>query len=223
MLNPRREVGKSLDIIKAPKQKPVTPATVMSHERERDKNEFFESAAAQEHHDPLIFYLILGLCAIVLLIVLSVVLIYRSTKNSSVGEGGEATGQTAETPSSDTVQTEPAATEPAADTSKEATEPTAPTASAIDKTQVKIRIVNGNGRNGEAALIAKALKDDGFTQITTGNALSRYKTTVIYYQTGKLLEAQAVESVVKAKYKTSLLESGSVVKSNDVLVALGNE
>jgi cytoskeletal protein RodZ len=222
--NPRREVGKSLDIIKAPKQKPVTPNTVMNHERERDKNEFFESAAVQERSDPLMFYLILGLCAIVLLVVLSVAMIYRSIKNPTADTSAETTSQTAtEASSQEAVQTEPAATDATAKPAEEATTPAAATP-AIDKTQVKIRVVNGNGRNGEASLVAKALKDDGFTQITSGNALSRYKTTVVYYKTGKLPEAQAVENIVKAKYKTSLLEdTTNTTKDNDVLVALGNE
>jgi hypothetical protein len=84
-------------------------------------------------------------------------------------------------------------------------------------------VVNGNGRSGEAQLMKEALEEDGFVNITVGNALSRYATTVIYYNSGKLEEAQAVEKIVSNKYQTTLLESPSVTKDNDVLVALGNK
>ena len=175
----------------------------------------------------MVFYLILGLCAIVLLVVLSVVLIYRgSRRNSPSSEAVTATTTDTATDTSATSQTDQTvtdtATAPAADTST-STSQAAATPPAIDKANVQVRVVNGNGRNGEAALMAKALNDAGFTKVTTGNALSRYKTTVVYYKTGKLAEAQAVEIVIKAKYKTSLLENPSIVKTNDVLVALGNE
>ena len=223
---PRRDVGKSLDIIRAPKQKTVTPENVNDNSRERERGEFFEQHQA-EKNDPMVFYLILGLCAIVLLVVLSVVLIYRgSRRNSPSSEAVTATTTDTATDTSATSQTDQTvtdtATAPAADTST-STSQAAATPPAIDKANVQVRVVNGNGRNGEAALMAKALNDAGFTKVTTGNALSRYKTTVVYYKTGKLAEAQAVETVIKAKYKTSLLENPSIVKTNDVLVALGNE
>src|SRR3990167_9681851 len=221
---PRRDVGKSLDIIRAPKQKTVTPENVNDNSRERERGEFFEQHQA-EKNDPMVFYLILGLCAIVLLVVLSVVLIYRgSRRNSPSSEAVTATTTDTSTDTSATSQTDQTvtdtATTPATDTASSDTQAAAP---AIDKANVLVRVVNGNGRNGEAALMAKALNDAGFTKVTTGNALSRYKTTVVYYKTGKLAEAQAVETVIKAKYKTNLLENPSIVKTNDVLVALGNE
>ena len=62
-------MGKSLDIIRAPKQKTVTPENVNDNSRERERGEFFEQHQA-EKNDPMVFYLILGLCAIVLLVVL---------------------------------------------------------------------------------------------------------------------------------------------------------
>lgn len=220
-------MGKSLDIIRAPKQKTVTPGTVNDASREKEQGEFFEQHQA-EKSDPMVFYLILGLCAIVLLVVLSVVLIYRGSRRSSPSsEATTATTADTATDTSATSQTDQtvtdAATAPATDTASSDAQTAASTAPAIDKANVQVRIVNGNGRNGEAALMAKALNDAGFTKVTTGNALSRYKTTVVYYKTGKLAEAQAVETVIKAKFKTSLLENPSIVKTNDVLVALGNE
>jgi len=219
-------VGKSLDIIRAPKQKTVTPGTVTDASRDKEQGEFFEQHQA-EKNDPMVFYLILGLCAIVLLVVLSVVLIYRGTRRSNPSSDTATTTSDTATGSSATSQTDQTVTDasatPAADTAASDTQAAASPAPAIDKASVKVRVVNGNGRNGEAALMAKALNDAGFTKVTTGNALSRYKTTVVYYNSGKLSEAQAVETVIKAKYKTSLLENPSIVKTNDVLVALGNE
>ncbi len=219
-------MGKSLDIVKAPKQKPVTPSTVADNTRDRPAGEFFEGNQPEEKSDPMIFYLIIGLCAIVLMVVLTVVLIYRNTRadNSpatTTNAGEAATEDTASTTKTDQTVTD--TTAPATTDSTATSQTAAQTPPQVDKASVKIRIVNGNGRNGEASLMAQALKADGFTQITTGNALSRYKTTVVYYNTGKVAEAQAVETIIKAKYKTSLLENPGITKTNDVLVALGNE
>lgn len=219
-------MGKSLDIVKAPKQKPVTPSTVTDNTRDRQPSEFFEGNQQEEKSDPMIFYLIIGLCAIVLMVVLTVVLIYRNTRPSSNEQAATTTDNSTPQETTATTETDKTVTDtatPATTDSAATSQATAPTPTPVDKASVKIRIVNGNGRNGEASLMAQALKADGFTQITTGNALSRYKTTVVYYNTGKLAEAQAVEAIIKAKYKTSLLENPSITKTNDVLVALGNE
>lgn len=219
-------MGKSLDIIKAPKQKDVTPRTIGDNGREKDKDRFFDTERNQEHSDPLLFYLILGLCAIILLVALSVWLIYKSF-NSTPQEETTTTEETqdtvksksedgatiTETTTTDTTTTTSEAPKPAEDT------PTA--TNEIDKASVKLRIVNGNGRSGEAGLMKTALEDDGFTNISTGNALSQYSTTVVYYNTGKIAEAKAVDAIVSQKYETSLLEDPSITKDNDVVVALG--
>lgn len=219
-------MGKSLDIIKAPKQKDVTPRTIGDNGREKDKDRFFDTERSQEHSDPLLFYLILGLCAIILLVALSVWLIYKSFNSTSTPTEETTTEETdtvktksedgatiTETTTTDTTTTTSEAPKPAEDT------PTA--TSEIDKASVKLRIVNGNGRSGEAGLMKTALEDDGFTNISTGNALSQYSTTVIYYNTGKIAQAKAVDAIVSQKYETSLLEDPNITKDNDVVVALG--
>lgn len=219
-------MGKSLDIIKAPKQKDVTPRTIGDNGRERDKDRFFDTERNQEHSDPLLFYLILGLCAIILLVALSVWLIYKSF-NSTSQEDTTTTEETQETVKSKSEDgatiTETTTTDTTTTTSEapETTEDTPTATSEIDKASVKLRIVNGNGRSGEAGLMKTALEDDGFTNISTGNALSQYSTTVVYYNTGKIAEAKAVDAIVSQKYETSLLEDPSITKDNDVVVALG--
>lgn len=212
-------MGKSLDIIKAPKQKPITPQNVGSKDREKDKGQFFDTPRHEENSDPLLFYLILGLCAIILLVALSVWLIYKSFTGDGNSTSTETTSVTADTNAGVTDASGSDTTTGAA--VETTTSTTSSTSSEVDKASVKVRIVNGNGRSGEASLMKQALEDDGFKDITTGNALSQYSTTVIYYNTGKLAEAKAVEAVVSSKYETSLLESPSVAKDNDVLVALG--
>lgn len=207
-------MGKSLDIIKAPKQKPVTPRDIGDNGREKDKDSFFETPRKEEHSDPLLFYLILGLCAIILLVALSVWLIYKSFNKPAEQPAATGTESTTSTTSSEAATTDQAATETAQQTTGSAS-------SNIDKAAVKIRIVNGNGRNGEANLMKTALTDDGFKNITTGNAASRYATTIVYYNTGKIAEAKAVEKIIASKYETSLMEDPNITKDNDVVVALG--
>lgn len=213
-------MGKSLDIIKAPKQKPITPNTLGNNDREKDKDKFFDTPRREEHSDPLLFYLVLGLCAIILLVALSVWLIYKSFNQSSSKSDETKTESTTSTTSDSAAVTDKSTTEEKTtptETTKETTD------SSVNKAEVKIRIVNGNGRNGEAALMKTALEDDGFKNITTGNAASRYSTTLIYYNTGKIAEAKAVEKIISAKYKTSLMEDPNITKSNDVVVALGEK
>lgn len=205
-------MGKSLDIIKAPKQKPVTPKNVGDRTHEQDKDSFFNSQPKEEKSDPLLFYLILGLCAIILLVALSVWLIYRSL-----------TGAGNSTSSSSTTPTTQASTSQTATDTTSTTSTTSSESATVDKASVKVRVLNGNGRSGEASLVAESLKDDGFANITTGNAASRYAATVIYYNTGKLAEAKAVQKVVSSKYEPTLKEDSNITKTNDVVVALGDK
>lgn len=209
-------MGKSLDIIKAPKQKPVTPNNVGDRTHEQDKDSFFNSEPKQEKSDPLLFYLILGLCAIILLVALSVWLIYRSL--SGAGNSTSSSTSTSQSAKADDSKKEAPASSSTTTTSADESATTT-----VDKSSVKVRVLNGNGRSGEANLISQALKDDGFVNITTGNAAGRYSTTVIYYNTGKLAEAKAVEKVVSSKYEPTLKEDSSIAKTNDVVVALGDK
>jgi cytoskeletal protein RodZ len=217
-------MGKSLDIIRAPKQRPVHKETVFDTQHEPDKDNFFNTPTEPERTDPFIFYLALGLCSVILLVVLSLWLIFF--KNKSVDTTDTTTPAVIEqntsagniTASTDTNQ-------PVADTTSAATPeltPPAPTAT-IDKAAVKVRVVNGNGRSGEATTMKQMLSDAGFTDISAGNASSRYATTVIYYQSGQIEAAKAINEIVATKYQTELVENNSVAKSYQVVVALGNK
>ncbi|MBP6930317.1 LytR C-terminal domain-containing protein [Patescibacteria group bacterium] len=215
-------MAKSIDIIKAPKQKPVTPGDIASNRRESDKGAFFDQPRHENKPDTLNYYLLLAVCALVLLVVLAGWLIYKQlTGEDSRNQNDSTTTAQEETPNETANIDGDTATKVALNETPAVT-PTTP-ASTIDKASVKVRVVNGNGRSGEAQLMKEALEEDGFVNITVGNALSRYATTVIYYNSGKLEEAQAVEKIVSNKYQTTLLESPSVTKDNDVLVALGNK
>ncbi|HOE74907.1 MAG TPA: LytR C-terminal domain-containing protein [bacterium] len=217
-------MAKSIDIIKAPKQKPVSPKDIANNRRESDKGAFFDRPRHESKPDVLNYYLILAVCALLLLVVLAGWLIYKQlTSEGEVSQHEEIT-TTQEEPSNETAKINgDSSTKVTLNETPPATTPTTTQAPTVDKANTKVRVVNGNGRSGEAQLMKDTLKADGFTNITVGNALSRYATTVIYYNSGKLAEAQAVEKIVASKYQTSLLESPSVVKDNDVLVALGNK
>jgi hypothetical protein len=51
-----------------------------------------------------------------------------------------------------------------------------PSATAADKTSTKISVLNGTGVAGEAGILSQALKDLGYTNVTTGNASTQNAT-----------------------------------------------
>jgi hypothetical protein len=66
------------------------------------------------------------------------------------------------------------------------------------------------------------LEQAGFTVSTIGNANNQtYQTTVVYYQTGYLAQAQMVEAAL-SKYSVSLQES-SIASPDQVLVVMGQK
>lgn len=133
------------------------------------------------------------------------------------------TSTTTSTPSPTTATTTPT---PSATTIPTAT-PTpssSPTASpnSISKSSISIRVLNGTTIAGLAATGRSVLEQAGFTVRTIGNANNQtYQTTVIYYQTGYLAQAQMVEAALN-KYSVSLQES-SIASPDQVLVVMGQE
>jgi len=222
-------MGKSLDIIRAPKQRPIHKETVFDTQKEPDHDNFFNTPSEPERTDPFIFYLVLGLCSVILLVVLSLWLIFFKNKSAdSVDTNTITTNQAVEnstigniTATSETKPESSDSVSPEVTTTPDLTPPT--TTSTLDKASVKVRVVNGNGRSGEATTMKQLLSDDGFTNISAGNASSRYASTVIYYQSGQLEAAEAVDAIVSTKYETELVENNSVAKSYQVVVALGTK
>jgi cytoskeletal protein RodZ len=100
------------------------------------------------------------------------------------------------------------------------TSSTAPS-SAIDKSSIIIKILNGNKRTGEAAALKEKMEADGFKIESTGNAKSTYETTIVYYKKGKESQANLVKEFLAKTYQTKTEENNDLVGSADVLIVLG--
>ena len=91
-----------------------------------------------------------------------------------------------------------------------ATSSAAPTTPAVPLTvapdQIRVRVANGTGRAHLAVQTAVALKGDGFTATTAGNA-AKTATTTVFYGTGKADSARTLAAAVPGAVvalKTSL-------------------
>jgi len=134
-----------------------------------------------------------------------------------------STTATATPAASPTPTATPSATATPTATPAATTTPTAtPTpSSSVDKKSVTLRVLNGTTKAGAASTGKTILEQAGFTVRTIGNAQHQnYTSTVIYYQTGKQAEAQAVQSAL-SKYKSTLQESSGLASPDMVLVVLG--
>jgi len=130
-----------------------------------------------------------------------------SEENNSPSSSTETT----ETENTDTVEPQPTTTEPSNETAS------------FDKSALSIRVLNGNGVNGSAAVLADILRADGYTIAEVTNA-SRftYENTTIYYGTGKLEAAEAVK-VLLSDYSVLSYENPTVVANYDLIIVTGKE
>lgn len=128
------------------------------------------------------------------------------------------------TSTSSSTSTTPTTTTPAATTTPATTTPTTSTVAAtqtIDKSTISLSVLNGNGITGSADAVADILKAAGFNPTNITNARKfTYTDTIIYYQTGKLAEAQLVEDTLSTR-TTSLEESNTIAGKYHVLVVVG--
>ena len=118
----------------------------------------------------------------------------------------------------ETPKTTPTAT-PSPSASATAT-PT-PSSSATVNSKITIRVLNGTTVAGAAAKARDYLTTAGLSVRTIGNATHQdYSSTVIYYQTGYISEAQSVQAALKTHYSITLQES-SLADPDMVLVVIG--
>ncbi len=97
-----------------------------------------------------------------------------------------------------------------------------PTPGAVDNASVTLRVLNGSTTTGAAGKAATALTSAGFKVRTTGNAKTQnYPATIVYYQTGRLAEAQAVQNAL-TRYSVTLQES-SLADPDMILVVIGKK
>lgn len=123
-------------------------------------------------------------------------------------------------PSPSTEATTEATATPSPEATTEATATPTPTTTAVEKSSVTLRVLNGTTQAGAAASAERTLEEAGFTVRTIGNATNQnYETTTIYYQTGRAQEAALVkEGLGNAN---AVLEESSLADPDMVLVVIG--
>jgi hypothetical protein len=94
----------------------------------------------------------------------------------------------------------------------------------IDKQSFSIRILNGNGVAGEAAVLKKDLEGKGFKVGTIGNAQAKYETTLVYYLSDKKKEAELVQSNLTGRTVELKESKASLIgKDYQILVVMGKK
>lgn len=101
--------------------------------------------------------------------------------------------------------------------------PTSAVAPAVNKTAISIKVLNGNGVPGAARKVKNILEQAGFKVSATGNAQSRYNSTVIYFQTNKKTEAELIQKTLTNNYQVSIEENNAVASSTNLLVVVGGK
>lgn len=182
----------------------------------------------------------LKIIIIVLTILLAIILIKQNIKAIyeyiGLGEllGEEKTSDTSANPyeslSTDyTTKTSPAETTPSAGTGNTAAESsvaassTAPAVSttSLDKTLIKVSILNGNGIKGSAAGVKTALETAGYTISNLSNAkVFTYTNTKIYHKTGKSDYAKDIKKTLSDR-TVEIEESNSIAGSYDLVIVVG--
>ncbi len=90
----------------------------------------------------------------------------------------------------------------------------------VDKSKVRIDVLNGNGIAGSAKEIADLLERSGFNVRNIGDAdRYDYPRTIIHYKPGHKDVAQLVAEQIKTKYSAILREDSSI--QADIIVILG--
>jgi hypothetical protein len=95
-----------------------------------------------------------------------------------------------------------------------------PTPATTTKSNITLRVLNGTTTAGAASVAKSTLEKNGFTVRTVGNALHQnYLSTIIYYKTGNLAEAQLVQQGLTG-YSATLQESTELASPDQVLVVV---
>ena len=100
-------------------------------------------------------------------------------------------------------------------------ETTSTTVTTIDRASQSISVLNGNGISGSAKVVKTTLETAGFSVSHVGNALKfSYLNTEIFYNTGKIAEAEDMKSVLTSR-TVEIFENSSVAGNYDIVVVVG--
>lgn len=205
---------KQLDIMKPEEDSP-------EQERERvHEHHSDEFITTNEKKSGGYFYLVLGIIAIVVSVAASLFVLYQDKLPSIFGWGKN----TKESPTATVTET----ISPTTSSTTEASSATSstPNMPSTDYSSKVIRVVNGNGINGEASRVASILKSDGFNIKSTDNAKRNYSVTTIYYKSSEDSGlANAIKGSLPSEYSNAeIAESSTITGANyDCIVALGSQ
>lgn len=196
-------MAKSLDII--------DPKKDLKSPDQDEREEVFEQRPQRSSGG--IFYLVLGIIALVVAVAVALYILYRDSNPSATTENSPVSSVIASqssvvSPTSSVAITTPS---PATDTIT------------FKYTNQQIRIANGNNISGEAAKVKKILEEAGFKIASVGNASRTYSESIVYYKSGQQDLAEALKDAIKGSYAASIKEDNSVVGSYDAVVVLGSK
>lgn len=115
-------------------------------------------------------------------------------------------------------------TSPSTQSENVTTTPVAETVSpTIDKTAIKIEVLNGNGTVGSADKVATTLRTNGFTVSKVANARKfTYLKTYIYYRTGAESYMELVKTFLTDRVCLSE-KSDSITSGYDLVIVVGKQ
>jgi len=94
---------------------------------------------------------------------------------------------------------------------------------AIDKSLIKIEVLNGNGVTGSAEKLKSVLTNVGYTVSKVANARRfTYPDTIIYHKTGDETTAQDIKAVLTG-YQTLIENSDSIAGTYDIVIVVGKQ
>jgi hypothetical protein len=94
----------------------------------------------------------------------------------------------------------------------------------VNKGEIKIEVLNGNGIKGKALTVENLLKSNGFNVLNTGNADNfNYVQTVIRYKKGKKEIAGLIDEVISSMYSPVFQEDIVDDSETDVVIILGKK
>jgi len=194
-------MAKSLDIIDPKKELEDRPR--------EEKDEFDQGFKEPSSGGGGIFYLIIGIIAVIVAVASALYILYKSDRGTK-----EEAAETATPTQTITVQVSPSPVSSVTVSSPVST---------FKYTNEKIRVANGNGIPGEAAKIKGVLEDKGFKIESVGNASKTYTETTIFYKTGQEDLANALKDAIKSYYVGTIENSDSTVGTYDAVIALGSK
>lgn len=94
----------------------------------------------------------------------------------------------------------------------------------INKSDIKIRVLNGNGKPGSARIARQVLENNGYSVSSIGNARNQgYYRTVVYFNENKEKEAEIVQKTLSEnEYNVITQKNIYLTGSSDLLIVIGN-